>query len=308
MTSSMSGRLMVVALAGVTALGLAACGSGASDSAASGASGASSSGLDVGVGQIHPKGDSKTIAVMINGTPSISFSAAQAAAAKSEAAKLGYRVDVLYANLDPSTELSNFQHVLSSGSYAGLILDPVNTQLCVPMKTQALQHNLPVEVIANALCDDGTGSGDELWAPGTLSYIGGLSNLPGVQEVLAAAAKQLTGPQKVGLVLGPQGHATGSVAWQTAWKAFAGAEQPRPQALFARDWREEINATLHAWLGERGLALSALKRGDRVALVAALDARGLFQTRNAVDHLASLIGASRASIYNYLAAARGEAP
>ena len=142
---------MVVALAGVTALGLAACGSGASDSAASGASGASSSGLDVGVGQIHPKGDSKTIAVMINGTPSISFSAAQAAAAKSEAAKLGYRVDVLYANLDPSTELSNFQHVLSSGSYAGLILDPVNTQLCVPMKTQALQHNLPVEVIANAL-------------------------------------------------------------------------------------------------------------------------------------------------------------
>ena len=44
--------------------------------------------------------------------------------------------------------------------------------------------------------------------------------------------------------------------------AFAGAEQPRPQALFARDWREEINATLHGWLGERGLALSALKRGD----------------------------------------------
>lgn len=90
--------------------------------------------------------------------------------------------------------------------------------------------------------------------------------------------------------------------------AFAGAEQPKPQALFSRDWREEINATLHGWLKERGLALSALKRGDRVALVAALDERGLFKTRNAVDHLASLIGASRASIYNYLAAARGEAP
>ncbi|MEI2296857.1 helix-turn-helix transcriptional regulator [Ensifer sp. MJa1] len=88
--------------------------------------------------------------------------------------------------------------------------------------------------------------------------------------------------------------------------AFAGAEQPRPQALFSRDWREEINAALHGWLRERGLALSALKRGDRVALVAALDARGLFETRNAVDHLASLVGASRASIYNYLAAARGE--
>ncbi|HEV7305758.1 helix-turn-helix transcriptional regulator [Ensifer sp.] len=89
--------------------------------------------------------------------------------------------------------------------------------------------------------------------------------------------------------------------------AFAGAEQPRPQALFSSDWREEINATLHGWLKARGLALAALKRADRVALVAALDERGLFQTRNAVDHLASLIGASRASIYNYLAAVRGEA-
>lgn len=56
----------------------------------------------------------------------------------------------------------------------------------------------------------------------------------------------------------------------------------------------------------RGLALSALKRPDRVALVAALEEQGLFKTRNAVDHLASLIGTSRASIYNYLSAARDE--
>ncbi len=89
--------------------------------------------------------------------------------------------------------------------------------------------------------------------------------------------------------------------------AFAGAAQPRPQVLFSRDWREEINASLHDWLKERGLALSALKRADRVALVAALEERGLFKTRNAVDHLASLIGTSRASIYNYLTAARGDA-
>lgn len=90
--------------------------------------------------------------------------------------------------------------------------------------------------------------------------------------------------------------------------AFAGAAQPRPQALFSRDWREEINASLHAWLKERGVALSALKRADRVALVASLEERGLFKTRNAVDHLASLIGTSRASIYNYLTAARSDAP
>lgn len=86
--------------------------------------------------------------------------------------------------------------------------------------------------------------------------------------------------------------------------AFTGAAAPRPPSLFAGDWREEINTVLHDWLRGRGLALTALKKGDRVALVAALDRRGLFQTRNAVDHLAGLMGASRASIYNYLADAR----
>jgi predicted transcriptional regulator YheO len=85
---------------------------------------------------------------------------------------------------------------------------------------------------------------------------------------------------------------------------FSAAAVSRPPSLFAGDWREEINTALHDWLRTRGLALTALKKGDRVALVATLDERGLFQTRNAVDHLAGLMGASRASIYNYLADAR----
>ena len=86
--------------------------------------------------------------------------------------------------------------------------------------------------------------------------------------------------------------------------AFTGAAAPRPASLFAGDWREEINTALHDWLRGRRLALTALRKGDRVELVAALDRRGLFQTRNAVDHLAGLMGASRASIYNNLADAR----
>ncbi|WLR98308.1 helix-turn-helix transcriptional regulator [Shinella sumterensis] len=86
--------------------------------------------------------------------------------------------------------------------------------------------------------------------------------------------------------------------------AFTGTVAPRPPSLFSGDWREEINTALHDWLRNQGLALTALKKAERVALVAALEERGLFQTRNAVDHLASLIGASRASIYNYLADAR----
>lgn len=86
--------------------------------------------------------------------------------------------------------------------------------------------------------------------------------------------------------------------------AFAGTPAPQPAALFAGDWREAMNAALHEWLREHGLSLSALRRADRVALVAELDRRGLFKTRNAAEHLAGLTGTSRASIYNYLADAR----
>lgn len=86
--------------------------------------------------------------------------------------------------------------------------------------------------------------------------------------------------------------------------AFVAPRIERPGVLFAQDWREQINLALHAWLRERGIALAALTRADRVALVAALDAQGLFATRNAAQHVAGLIGASRASVYNYLADAR----
>ena len=90
--------------------------------------------------------------------------------------------------------------------------------------------------------------------------------------------------------------------------AFAGTPEPRPPALFAGDWREAMNDALHDWLNARGLSLAALKRPQTVALVAALDQQGLFRTRNAAEHLAGLIGSSRATIYNYLAEARGDAP
>ncbi|MCP8893702.1 PAS domain-containing protein [Shinella daejeonensis] len=86
--------------------------------------------------------------------------------------------------------------------------------------------------------------------------------------------------------------------------AFVGAPAPRPALLFSGDWRAAIDDAVHVWLRAEGLSLPGLRRDDRVALTAALDTRGLFHTRNAVDHLAALLGVSRASIYNYLADAR----
>lgn len=86
--------------------------------------------------------------------------------------------------------------------------------------------------------------------------------------------------------------------------AFTKADQPRPEPIFAQDWREQINLAIRAFLQERGLTLKALDRDDRVALMAHLETRNLFATRKAAQHVADALGLSRATIYNLLGEAR----
>jgi predicted transcriptional regulator YheO len=86
--------------------------------------------------------------------------------------------------------------------------------------------------------------------------------------------------------------------------AFVTPRQEQPPALFRRDWREAAQAKLHAWLKARGLNAKALTREERIELIAALDGDGLFEARRAVEHVAEMIGASRAATYGYLTQAR----
>ncbi|WP_374381534.1 transcriptional regulator [Dongia sp.] len=86
--------------------------------------------------------------------------------------------------------------------------------------------------------------------------------------------------------------------------AFTESQQPRPEPIFAQDWREQINLGIRAFLQEKQLTLKALDRSDRVALMASLDAQNLFATRNAALHVADALGVSRATIYNLLGDAR----
>jgi predicted transcriptional regulator YheO len=81
------------------------------------------------------------------------------------------------------------------------------------------------------------------------------------------------------------------------------AAQP-PQPLFRHDWRERINLEIRAFLQEHGMSLKALDRSGRMALLASLETKGLFETRNAAPFVAEALGISRASVYGLLAAAR----
>ncbi|HNB29003.1 MAG TPA: PAS domain-containing protein [Alphaproteobacteria bacterium] len=88
--------------------------------------------------------------------------------------------------------------------------------------------------------------------------------------------------------------------------AFTRIAEPRPEAMFRQDWREQINLMIRAFLERRRKALKALDRDERIALVAELDSAGLFEARNAAPHVASAMEISRATVYALLNAARGK--
>jgi D-arginine utilization repressor len=89
-------------------------------------------------------------------------------------------------------------------------------------------------------------------------------------------------------------------------RTFALGIEPRPAALFERDWREELNSLVHQWCQEHDLRPGHLSRDRRRDLVAFLDGKGAFQVRRAASHLATILGVSRATVYATLRSARAQ--
>jgi D-arginine utilization repressor len=89
-------------------------------------------------------------------------------------------------------------------------------------------------------------------------------------------------------------------------EAFAATTSSPPTALVERDWREQIHQTLGEYLREINTTLSALTRAQKIDAVRALDAKQLFSTRNATQHVAEILEVSRATVYNWLSEARNQ--
>jgi predicted transcriptional regulator YheO len=83
-----------------------------------------------------------------------------------------------------------------------------------------------------------------------------------------------------------------------------GDTEAKPSALFRNDWREEVNDIVGQFLTDRGTTLAVMGIDEREALVQLLEARGLFDVRNAPSYIAPLLGLSRATLYKTLKAVR----
>jgi ribose transport system substrate-binding protein len=187
--------LVVAAATALTACG--SVGSSASDSESSGRT------IDVGTGTLDVQ-KMKNVALLMNNDNSATYTVALVDAANKAAKDNGVKLDVKYAHLDAPTELANYQSVLSSGKYQGMIVQPLTGQLCAPVASDSVAKKLAVVVMVSPLCSTTAKTSDGPWAPGTVSFVGGMNNRAHTVDLLSAAAKNSPGPQKVMLVVGTQ--------------------------------------------------------------------------------------------------------
>jgi predicted transcriptional regulator YheO len=86
-------------------------------------------------------------------------------------------------------------------------------------------------------------------------------------------------------------------------QGFLGVSEPGNVArgLFKDDWHEKVNRFIAAWTAEHSTTVEGLNRDERRALIEALRSTGGFDRRHAPAYLASILGVSRATLYNELA-------
>ena len=83
----------------------------------------------------------------------------------------------------------------------------------------------------------------------------------------------------------------------------SGARQPA--VLFQEDWHERINQYVHAWTARNHVSITGLSRAQKRQLVGELASDGAFGGKHAAAYVSRVLQLSRASVYNYLRAARG---
>jgi predicted transcriptional regulator YheO len=87
--------------------------------------------------------------------------------------------------------------------------------------------------------------------------------------------------------------------------ALAGTLPARlPVTTFSNDFDDVVDTVVRAEELARGKPAGSLSRGERVALLRALDQRGVFRVRNAVPRVAERLSVSRSAVYADLADCR----
>lgn len=160
--------------------------------------------IDVGTKKITTDSDAQTKIAYFVEDANNSAVAGSVAAAQAMAEKLGAKIDVFSAGFDAVTQDNQMQNALNR-DYNAWVVNAVDGTLACPTVTDAdASKNIVVAVVNLPVCGRAGNSGDDLWAPGTLTYAGGNERPESFKRVMERAVEENPGPQKVGVLTGPE--------------------------------------------------------------------------------------------------------
>ncbi|EAQ02095.1 bifunctional carbohydrate binding and transport protein [Pseudooceanicola batsensis HTCC2597] len=143
------------------------------------------------------------IAFMIAATNNTHLQA-QVQGAKDAAEEIGAELSVFDPNWSPTKQYNQAQNIISGNQFNAILAEMNDgNQACQIMTETAAEEGVLVAVVNQPLCDRGTNEGKELWAPGTLNFVGGTQGRAAFRDWIFSIAEENPGPQKVAVLTGP---------------------------------------------------------------------------------------------------------
>ncbi|NUB45831.1 sugar ABC transporter substrate-binding protein [Fertoebacter nigrum] len=122
------------------------------------------------------------------------------------AAKHGFSFDVFDARFDVARQVNQMESALLNSYNAWIVVPVEGSQVCDMVAERAPAANVLVAHATGTACGRSSMEGDDLWSPGTLVYVGGNETPSAFRAVMEKAVADNPGPQKVGILTGPNLH------------------------------------------------------------------------------------------------------
>jgi ribose transport system substrate-binding protein len=196
--------VMVACATLIAAAAISACGSEVSGGGAAGGGSSDGKKLDVGNGTSIPVGNGQLKIAFFSGAANNQYLQAGIRAAKEEAKRVGAQMTVFDGQFDVARQSNQVQSAITSGKYNAFVAEANDPQqMCKIFSETAPKAGILVSVINGPLCARATKSGDEVWQPGTVNFVGGTQTRDAFTNWLEKIAEENPGPQQVAVLIGP---------------------------------------------------------------------------------------------------------
>jgi ABC-type sugar transport system substrate-binding protein len=180
---------------------LVACGS-TSDTASDG--GGDTVAVDVGLDDpVQLRAGELSVGVFMNAMTN-KYQQVLANEAKETAESFGWSAEILDFNYDQQAMSNALRSAATNHTYDAVIVGPIDGVASCDVLTRTMpESDVIVVVTSQTICDRDARPLEEMWAPGTLSFVGITTGVDYSRLFLENAVEAFPGPQKVAFVTGP---------------------------------------------------------------------------------------------------------